>query len=838
MEEVKGYEIHLSLNADDVVKGLKDLSSQLSSEERQLKDINSKLKFDPKNLSYWNEKQSILNKCIEDTKKKLSLQNAQLSEASKLLKSGSISDEEFKKMESSVSRTETSLARLNAELKKTNAEQAKLSGSKWDVLIDVSEGLSKITKAAVATATAMASLVAVGIHSLTTWSDTAAEVGMTAEAYQRLSSAANAVGVSTQTLKSGLNKLSSTMISLFSGTGADYEKALEKIGLSYKDLEGLSVDEALKKISTALKGTSDATTRSSVVLALFGNELGTKLLPLLEQGGDAIDALGDKAVVASDEEVEAAKEVSTSVAEAKNALITVAGVVAKAILPQIKEVVAWVKEKMVPALKSGVDWVSNLSAPAKKVIGVITGLIVAAGPIIGIIGKVGKAVTEFKASIGGLLGSSSKGLLGLVAAHPLIAAAIAAITAIFVKGYTTDVEFRKSVDDIIASLKELVSGVFKDIVSTFKQLKPYLDQIISALVDLVKKILPVLKNVIDQLMPVIKKIITIVSEATQKIIPILAPVITKIINLISDLVVALTPIVVKIVEIVTKLVESLMPIISEIIDVIGDVIGWISDVVGAIVDALGPALTDFLSLLSPILDLISDVLVPLIKGIIDFLSPIIDGVRQIIKTIGDEAFKVFATVLGKIGECLSTIFQWIKPVVDWFEKLFSDIGTGVSNFFSGSGFKSMLDWIINAFQTIVTWVQNAINKVKEFFGLDGGNNNVFTKIGGWFSDTWGNISGWFSDVGSSISNWASDTWNNVSGWFSDVGNNIGNWFGSVFGQQTPQNAVMPSVQRMARANSETSGGSQSTNNTYNITINTTADHMSIDEINDQLGYVY
>ena len=70
--------------------------------------------------------------------------------------------------------------------------------------------------------------------------------------------------------------------------------ALDTLGVSVKDLEGLGVEDAFVFLSSALADVEDDITQAALAQDLFGRS-GTALLPLLAQGADGIAALREEA---------------------------------------------------------------------------------------------------------------------------------------------------------------------------------------------------------------------------------------------------------------------------------------------------------------------------------------------------------------------------------------------------------------------------------------------------------------------------------------------------------------------------------------------------------------
>lgn len=80
----------------------------------------------------------------------------------------------------------------------------------------------------------------------------------------------------------------------FEVTGEDAEKVdevLQGIGTSLADIKGLTADQQLLEIADAFSKTEDETTKVKAATALYGAELGTRLIPLLEEGRSGIEAI-------------------------------------------------------------------------------------------------------------------------------------------------------------------------------------------------------------------------------------------------------------------------------------------------------------------------------------------------------------------------------------------------------------------------------------------------------------------------------------------------------------------------------------------------------------------
>ncbi len=107
----------------------------------------------------------------------------------------------------------------------------------------------------------------------------AQKTGVAVEQLSTFSYIAQQAEVSQEGLADGFKKLSKSLDSLNSGEASAVE-AFGRIGLSAKDLKGLSLDKAMLKVAEAQSKFADGAGKAAVSLAIFGKS-GTDMIPLL-----------------------------------------------------------------------------------------------------------------------------------------------------------------------------------------------------------------------------------------------------------------------------------------------------------------------------------------------------------------------------------------------------------------------------------------------------------------------------------------------------------------------------------------------------------------------------
>jgi len=181
---------------------------------------------------------------------------------------------------------------------------------------------AKIKKVAGAIGVAFAARTAwQGIKQLTDYGDDigkqAKRIGVTTDAWQKLSFAARRTGSDQSELETGLRRMSSTIYDAGRGVKESVE-ALDKLGLKYDDLANKRPDEQFALLGDALNKVSDATTKSALAQDVFGRS-GTKLIPMLSEYRDLAKELQQKGGIISDKNIKAAEQFKDSMENIKSA---------------------------------------------------------------------------------------------------------------------------------------------------------------------------------------------------------------------------------------------------------------------------------------------------------------------------------------------------------------------------------------------------------------------------------------------------------------------------------------------------------------------------------------
>jgi hypothetical protein len=110
--------------------------------------------------------------------------------------------------------------------------------------------------------------------------------GATVEGLSQIRAAAKLSNTEIDAISGGMTKLAKNVET----GGASTEKALNAIGLSVNELQGLSTDEMFKRISTAMAGYADGAGKTAAAQLIFG-KTGAQLLPVMKDLAEMGEAL-------------------------------------------------------------------------------------------------------------------------------------------------------------------------------------------------------------------------------------------------------------------------------------------------------------------------------------------------------------------------------------------------------------------------------------------------------------------------------------------------------------------------------------------------------------------
>lgn len=288
--------------------------------------------------------------------------------------------------------------------------------------------------------------------------DLSQQTGVSVEGLSVFSKAAKLGGTDLETVSGAMGKLAKNMYEASNGNQAIADK-FKNMGIAIADSKGklYSVDQVMLQVATRFQGMEDGAKKQGEAFDLMGRK-GAELIPMLNEGGDAIARMGTKMTTAFAQQADAYNDKLTILTGKVGAL---GGRLAVALLPTLTKLTDSLSllldkfNSLDPKVQSYITWGLALAIAWKPVVGIISFLGEALGVVLGVLGALGGsfavisgwlgAVAPVLATIGEVLGALGAVALevftGPVGWVVLIASVVAALYA-----------FRKTFVDIFTAI--------------------------------------------------------------------------------------------------------------------------------------------------------------------------------------------------------------------------------------------------------------------------------------------------------------------------------------------------------------------------------------------------
>ena len=218
--------------------------------------------------------------------------------------------------------------------------------------------------APVATVGGLAALVGKTIEAGDKFKDLSQRTGVSVESLARFNKAAATSGTDIDSVGKALGKLSKGMYEAAeTGKGATAD-AFRALGISATDAAGKlkSADQVTLEIANKFKAMPDGVEKTALAMQLFG-KAGAEMIPMLNEGGKAIESLSVKMTGAF---AEKADQYSDKLAVLGGKVGGLAAELTVALLPAL--------ELFVDAITGLVDLIGKLPEPLRVIIGLVAGL--------------------------------------------------------------------------------------------------------------------------------------------------------------------------------------------------------------------------------------------------------------------------------------------------------------------------------------------------------------------------------------------------------------------------------------------------------------------------------
>lgn len=213
--------------------------------------------------------------------------------------------------------------------------------------------------------------------------DMSQRTGVAVEALSALAFAADMTGADMETVETAIKRMQRSIANAASGS-ASAQEALATLGLTVRDLAGLSPDKQFEAIAARLRQIQDPTLRAAAAMELFGRS-GTGLLPMVEQLEELTGQARDMGFIRSTASAREADEFDDALTLMSKAAKSLAGALGSAVIPILKEKAQWL---MRLALMTR-DWVKQNRGLIASAFQIATAVTLAGAGLYGL----GKAIT-------------------------------------------------------------------------------------------------------------------------------------------------------------------------------------------------------------------------------------------------------------------------------------------------------------------------------------------------------------------------------------------------------------------------------------------------------------
>ena len=333
-ENVKGLNIEIGLDTTQLERGLSNVKNDLKANGQELKKVNKNMKFDINPLNSMQKKFDLLRQRIKLLNEQLSKEKNILAQMKEASEKGLIPESKLQKQVQQVQRLNDELETTSMEAKKVEHDMGQMSqkGSQ-----NIGQMASNIKSKVAIVVAAIAAVIKTATSAVTTASDIreeANEAGIAMEAFQRLATAGQLLGVSQNSVKKSLLEVNGVLSDIAGHNSTEATKTLEKLGLNLQELQEMGTEGAFYEIINALNQVEDKNQKLNYATQIFGQKYATAILPMIEKGADAVKEFADNAEgIWTEEQADVSADIANTMGDIKNDfLILVAD-----LLPYLKD---------------------------------------------------------------------------------------------------------------------------------------------------------------------------------------------------------------------------------------------------------------------------------------------------------------------------------------------------------------------------------------------------------------------------------------------------------------------------------------------------------------------
>lgn len=617
-KKVNGITIAINADTSGVTAGLKDLTTQSVSLQKQLKSVDALLKLDPTNTELLDTKQKLLADSVETTSKRLEALKGAQEDVKKAVESGSIGTDEYIAFQRELVQTEKRMKNLEGATDDTGEEMKETEKEASHFGESLKSGLAAGAKVAAAAVAAIATAAAATAAKLIDAAGDTAEygdnidkmsqkLGLSAEAYQEWDFIMQHSGSDIDKMSTSMKKLAEAV----QDPSKDAAAAFERLGISLEEAKNLSQEDLFAKTITALQGLESGTERTALANDLLGKsamDLGALLNTSAEDTEAMRQQVHELGGVMSDEAVKASAAYQDSLQNMKTAVQGAGRSIVSDFMPSITHIMDGIsllvsgQDGSVEALTEGLNgFVENIENTAEK-------------------------LTEVAETIIPILADA------IIDAIPII------------------------IDSAGRIILNLAQGLIKS-----------LPKIITVGVQVITKLVQGISDALPELIPVaIDAVLQIATTLTDP--KTLMPLIRAAFDIIDALIDGLlSP------ESLNAMIEALPEIVENIVDILIDSIDLLLDAAVKIIEALMDYFFEPENL-AKIVKATFEILVKLVEGIIAAVWKLGEAAAQIIDTLCDKIGEGYEKIVQAGRDIINNLMAGVKEKWDEWSSWWEGIG--------------------------------------------------------------------------------------------------------------------------------------------------------------------